>query len=167
MAVHIYKNIKQALFGFSLIATVLVFSSCDNSTIYNESEILVDAKWAETDTLFAQFEVNDSTRYHDVWLCSRVDALYPYSNIYYKVILSGPNGQHMTEIKSFEITDKTGKWLGKGFGDLHSYTFPLFKDLSLKHYGKYRVKVVPYMRKDVIIGIHDRGIKVSLGKEIF
>ncbi len=167
MAVHIYTKIKRSVLGLFLIAGVVILNSCDHSTIYNESEVLKDAKWSETDTLFAQFEVNDSLHYHNVYLCTRVNALYPNSNIYFKVILTGPTGQHVTEIKSFEITDKTGKWLGKGFGDLHSYELPLFKDLTIKQFGKYRVKVIPYMRKDVVVGIHDRGIKVSLGKEIF
>lgn len=164
---HIFLTLKRVSLGLFLLGGLSILSSCDSSTLYNESEPLEGAQWAETDTLDARFEVLDTTRYHNVYVCSRVNALYPNSNIYFKVILTGPNGQHITEIKSFEITDKTGKWLGKGFGDLHSYEFLVLKDLAFKQIGKYRVKVVPYMRKEVVEGIHDRGIKVSLGKEIF
>ena len=167
MVVHGYTKIKRGVLGLCLIIFTVALNACDKSTIYDETQILEDAKWAETDTLFAQFEVSDTLHYHDIFLCSRVNALYPNSNIYFKVILTGPSGQHMTEIKSFEVTDKAGKWLGSGFGDLHSYAFPIFKDLSFKQYGKYRVKAVPYMREEVVVGVHDIGIKVKLGKEIF
>jgi gliding motility-associated lipoprotein GldH len=160
------KHNRDILFPIVIIIA-MVFSACDKATIYNESEILIEANWPETDTLLAQFDVSDSVRYHHVWLNVRLNNLYPNSNIYFKVIFEGPNGQHLTEIKSFEITDKSGKWLGKGFGDLHSYELPLLMDLAIKQFGTYKVKVIPYMRKDVVVGIHDRGIKVNLGKEIF
>ncbi len=152
---------------FFLLCFVLGLFSCDSSTIYNENEDLVDATWLETDTLVARFEVTDTNHYHNVFLNARFSALYPKSNIYFKAILLGPGGQNMTEVKGFEITDKTGKWLGKGFGSLHSYAFPIFEELALKQLGKYKVKLIPYMRISELKGIHDRGIKVNLGQEIF
>ncbi|MFT5723638.1 MAG: gliding motility-associated lipoprotein GldH [Bacteroidia bacterium] len=163
----IHTKFNRIIFFPVLVFIAMVLNACDNTTIYNESDILSEAKWNETDTLFAKFEVSDSTHYHNISLNTRINSLYLNSNIYFKVILTGPIGQHITEIKSFEITDKAGKWLGKGFGDLHSYELPLLYELPLKQFGSYKVKVIPYMRKDVVHGIHDRGIKVSLGKEIF
>ncbi len=152
-----------------VIATALLLSlsACDKSTCYNESSSLEGTIWKESDTLMASFEVSDSQHYHNIFVLARFNSLYPYSNIYFKVMLSGPKGIDMTEIKSFDITDKSGKWLGNGFGDLHSYELPIFPDLALKQFGKYKVKVVPHMRKESLEGIHDHGIKVSLGKEIF
>jgi gliding motility-associated lipoprotein GldH len=164
--VGILSKLNPKILLFVSVITTILFSSCDRTTIYNESEILENATWPETDTLVAQFLVGDSLHYHNIFVCSRFNALYPESNVYFKVMLKGPGGQHMTEIKSFEITEKSGKWIGKGFGDLHSYELPIFQDLNLKQFGKYEVKVIPYMRRTVI-GIHDRGIKVNLGKEIF
>ena len=137
------KSKKQAVLLVISAFAIVLFSACDKSAIYNSSEVLKESKWVETDTLFAEFEVADSQHYHSVLLLTRFNSLYPYSNIYFKVHLAGPNGQRMTEIKSFDITDKSGKWLGKGFGDLHSYELPLFNDLPLKQFGKYRVKVIP------------------------
>jgi len=148
-------------------ALVLSLGACDKSTCYNESSALEGAVWEETDTLMASFQVTDSQHYHNIFVLARFNSLYPYSNIYFKVMLTGPKGMKMTEIKSFDITDKSGKWLGGGFGDLHSYELPIFMDLALKQFGKYKVKVVPYMRKESLEGIHNHGIKVSKGKEIF
>jgi gliding motility-associated lipoprotein GldH len=161
------KSKNRTLLVVLSALAIALFSACDKSAIYNSSEVLNDGKWVETDTLFAEFEVTDSLHYHSVLLLARFNSLYPYSNIYFKVHLAGPKGQRMTEIKSYDITDKSGKWLGKGFSDLHSYELPLFSDLPLKLFGTYKVKVIPYMRKDVINGVHDRGIKVNLGQEIF
>ncbi len=154
------------LIGLGFIS-LLVFSSCDNSTVYSESETIPDSQWQDTDTLFAQFDVTDTQHYHNIFGLVRFSSLYPYSNIYFKYILVGPTGQKITEIKSFEVTDKAGKWLGKGFGDLHSYEFPLVEKLPIKQVGAYKIKIVPYMRREVLEGVHDKGIKVSIGQEIF
>jgi len=157
----------QTSFLVLSVALVLGLGACDNSSIYNESSTLEGAVWEESDTLMASFNASDSLHYHNIYLLARFNTLYPYSNIYFKVMLFGPNGMETTEIKSYDITDKSGKWLGSGFGDLHSYELPLFADLAIKQLGKYKIKVIPYMRKESIQGIHDRGIKVNLGKEIF
>jgi gliding motility-associated lipoprotein GldH len=155
--------------GFALAAVgcLMMLSACDSSTIYDESEDLVTETWVDTDTLTARFEITDTNHYHTVYLNTRFTSLYKFSNIYYQVVLSGPNGQRATEIVSFEVTDKAGKWLGSGYGNLHSYAFPILDNRIFKQIGKYKVKVVPYMRISSLEGIHDRGIKVSKGKEIF
>lgn len=141
--------------------------SCDRSTIYNETYEIENAQWSYSDTLEARFEVTDTLHYHNVFLNARFSSVYKYSNMYVKVILDGPGGQRLTDVKGFEITDKAGKWLGSGFGNLHSYELPLFENLPLKQIGKYKVKVVQYMRIPELEGIHNRGVKVSLGQEIF
>ena len=159
--------IKTAKFVTILVLASVMFYACDQSTVYDSSEVLDNAKWEETDTLFATFEVSDTVHYHNIFVTARLSALYPYSNIYFKVLVIGPTGQRFTDITSFEVTDKTGKWLGKGFGDLHSYEFPLYQTLALKTVGTYKVKVITYMRNEVLVGVHDRGIKINLSKEIF
>jgi len=153
--------------GFTAICCILLLMACDSSTIYDQSEDLVTEIWVDTDTLTARFEITDTTHYHTVFLNTRFTGLYKFSNIYYQVVLDGPNGQRSTEVVSFEVTDKAGKWLGNGYGNLHSYEFPILDNRIFKQIGKYKVKVVPYMRISSLEGIHDRGIKVSKGQEIF
>ena len=84
-----------------VIATALLLSlsACDKSTCYNESSSLEGTIWKESDTLMASFEVSDSQHYHNIFVLARFNSLYPYSNIYFKVMLSGPKGIDMTEIK--------------------------------------------------------------------
>lgn len=146
---------------------VVAISACDRSTICDTTEEISDEIWHETDTLTGKFEITDSTHYYDVFVNARFNALYPFSNIYFKAILTGPGGQRMTTVKTFAVTDKSGKWLGSGYGNLHSYSFPVFQDLAVKQMGTYRMKVIPYMRVPKLEGIHDRGVKVTIGKEIF
>lgn len=164
---HLQKLIKKGVFIIVLVFASVIFSACDQSTIFHNSEVMENSKWEQTDTLFAKVDITDTTHYHNIFVTARLSALYPYSNIYFKVLVIGPSGQRFTDITSFEVTDKTGKWLGKGFGDLHSYEFPLYQDLALKEEGAYKIKVIPYMRNEILLGVHDRGLKINLGKEIF
>ena len=153
--------------GVLVLGLTMLFTGCERDTLYSESENLASTAWLSSDTFQVSFEITEIERYHTVHLESRFTDIYPYSNIYYRVQLNGPGGQDITEVKNFEVTDKTGKWLGSGFGDLHSYSFPIIKDIEFKQKGKYKVKVIPFMRVDSLPGIHDRGIRVSIGKEVF
>lgn len=145
----------------------VVLFACDSQTIYNESFDLPNETWAEDDTLETTFEVTDTLHYHNLWLNTRLTETYPFANIYFKVILKGPNNLSKNEIMNFDVADKAGKWLGKGTGDFHSYNFPIYNELSLKKRGKYTLKIVQYMRTESLQGIHDRGVKINLGREIF
>ena len=162
---RVNRNVLNLLFFVLVLAGGL--TSCNNSTIYNESQKMENSTWMSIDTIKAVVEVTDTTKYHTIFMDTRLNATYPYSNMYLKSIVVGPTGQKISEVKNFEITDKAGKWLGGGYGDLHSYGLPLYERMEFKQQGKYQIKVIPYMRKDSLVGVNDCGIRVTIGKEIF
>lgn len=154
-------NIIFLLFG------CILFIACNSKTVIDFQEEVKGKTWNFKDTMVTQFEVLDTTHYHYIDFQTRLNSKYNFSNLYLSYTLIGPSGMEINEIKTFDITDKSGKWLGSGFGELHSYALPLFQKLSLKVGGKYQLRVVQHMRVDDLPGIETVGVRIYTGNEIF
>jgi gliding motility-associated lipoprotein GldH len=156
------SNSKQPVIIFAglVILMVLTFTSCLEGIIYEKDFAIEDSGWSENDTLHYSFEVNDTTKYTDIYLHLRIDNDYPFNNCYTHVELLGPNGQKIQEVRSFDLADKSGKWKGKGYGALISFEFPFFKHLELTDVGEYSINIRQYMRVNTLPGVHDVGIRV-------
>jgi gliding motility-associated lipoprotein GldH len=161
---HTFKTLFILATGFILF---MGMNGCNSKTIMDMSESLEGENWRMDDTLRGTFQVTDTNHYHNIFLQTRLTGDFPFSNFYVKMILEAPDGERFESIKSFEITTKAGKWLGKGLGDLHSYSLPVYPSFVPHKNGSYSILAVQYMRRDDLLGCHDRGLKVELGEEIF
>ncbi len=151
--------------GLMLITSM--FLACNSSTLVDMSENLAGEVWRMDDTLESQFQITDTSRFHTIDLQTRLTGDYPFSNLYVKLIIENPSGQRTEILKGFEISTKSGKWLGSGLGDLHAYSLPLEKRYRAKTPGTYKIKVIQNMRRDELLGCHDRGLRVEMGEDIF
>jgi len=136
--------------------------SCFEGIAYEKNYSIVDASWASDDSLFFEFEIADTSNYHDVFFVFRIDNEYPFSNLYAKVHLDGPQGQKITELKAYELADMSGKWRGKSYSGLINFEFPIFKEMEFRQ-GVYKMTLLQYMRIKSIPGVHDIGIKIVKG----
>ncbi len=151
------------LIVFALLSSfTIIFPGCIGGIAYEKDYSIEEASWDQTDTLNFQFEIDDTTVYHDVFMVFRIDNEYPFSNLYSRVKMNGPQGQRITELKSYELADKSGKWRGKSYGGLISFEYPIFKEMEFRK-GKYELQLQQFMRIKSIPGIHDVGIKIVEG----
>jgi len=151
--------------GLMLITSM--FLACNSSTLVDMSENLANEVWRMDDTLESQFQISDTSRFHTIHLQTRLTGDFPFSNLYVKLIIENPSGLRTETLHGFEISTKSGKWLGSGLGDLHAYSLPLEKAFIAKIPGTYKIMVVQNMRRDELFGCHDRGLRVELGEDIF
>jgi gliding motility-associated lipoprotein GldH len=111
------------------------------------------------------FTVEDSTYYYSLICGLRIQTGYSYSNIWMVYKLDGP----VSSLKNqFEIVlpDNTGKWLGKGQGNLISYEKSFVSGLKLKP-GQYTVELAQNMRDEKLSGVSDVGLKVVKTGKIY
>jgi gliding motility-associated lipoprotein GldH len=95
----------------------------------------------------------------------RISGSYAYSNIWLLYTVEGPD----TKIKQqfqISLSDKTGKWLGKGMSNLLSYEQPILGNIKLKK-GKYTVKISQNMREEELAAVSDLGLKIIKGSKIY
>ncbi|MCB9245150.1 MAG: gliding motility lipoprotein GldH [Flavobacteriales bacterium] len=153
----------SGLLVWVLLGISFLLSACMKDVVYEKQYRFEDAIWTAGDTLWFDFEIEDTTVYHDLKAALRIDTEYPFSNLYLLARIQGSQGQDITEMKGFELADKTGKWKGKSYSGLISFELPLKERFVFQRSGSYKVYLIQYMRKDQLPGIHDVGIKLTKG----
>jgi len=145
----------------SLIAIAIIVVSCDRNKVYDDFVKIDDNVWNNKNIIKFEFEIEDTTSLHNVFINVRHANHYKYNNLWLFVKSSAPNG--MTEIDTVEcvLADKSGKWSGDGLGDIWDKQIPWKLGVRFPVKGKYIVEYEQGMRSDNIEGIMDLGLRVE------
>ncbi len=148
---------------FFLISLVFlsILSSCDPSALYEENQAIEKAKWHRDSSYQFSFEVTDTVTLYNFYMNIRNGEEYEYSNLYTFNELSFPNGKKAVDTLECTLCDPTGRWYGKGLGDLYESRH-IYKDgIRFPLVGTYHIRVFQAMRQDEIEGVHDIGIRIA------
>lgn len=147
------------------IFTVLLISlfSCShggNTTYMNN----VNSSWKKDVKQDFQFEINDSQNLKNIIFVVRNNDDYPFSNIRFIVNLESPNKKIETDTLNYVLAKPNGEWLGTGFGATKETLFQYKLDYKFPANGVYKIKIAQAMRRDILPGIEDLGIKIESAK---
>jgi len=145
------------------IPFVLLFflHSCDPNRVFEENKRIEKHKWHYQDTLSFIFNIPDSSLYHDLIINVRNGALYEFSNLFLFIYVEAPNGINLTDTLEIKLAEKSGRWLGKGLGDLKSLSVPYKENVKFSMPGIYSFKIVQGMRRETLNEVYDVGIRVQ------
>ncbi len=146
-----------------LIVVFILFlsvSSCQNE---NETILVnnVNNQWKKKTAQTFDFDVKDAQNQKNLMLLVRNNNDYPYSNLRLIASIEQNKKNISTDTLNFVLAKPNGEWIGTGFGDAKEITFQYKLNYKFPKNGKYSVKVVQAMRKDVLPGIEDLGIKIQ------
>ncbi len=145
-----------------LLTTLL---SCDEHKVYEEYKEIAGANWQKENIINFEFEANDTSSAHNLYINIRNTGYYPYSNIYLFVTMKGPNGNLLKDTVNCILADNRGKWLGKGIGDLWDLQMPYFGGFKFAQKGKYIVSYEQATRvENGLKGVTDVGLMVEKTK---
>ncbi len=153
-------NFKSKVIGLFLIAFVLI--SCDSNKVFDQYIEVEDANWKKEN--IAKFSVNieDTTNAHNLYINIRNKGDYAYSNLYLFVKIEGPDGNFSIDTVNCTLADKSGKWLGKGIGDLYDYNVPYIGGFKFAKSGTYNFSFEQAMRvENGLDGISDIGLRIE------
>jgi len=153
-------KIKQS---FLFLLIIALFSSCGNSFVINESES-VDNPWVNSQRIDFEFVIQDTISPYSFFINVRNDIDYNYSNIYFFINTTFPNGYSSRDTVECILANVRGKWLGKGMGSIKESTHLIREHLYFPVSGAYKMQIEQAMRDEALNGIEDVGIKIS--KEI-
>lgn len=147
--------VKQLIYIF--LATVLLVS-CSNTSLYDESIVIPEAKWDNDMLPFFDVKVNDTLADYAFYLNIRHLESYRYSNLFVFMHTTFPNGNitHDTIECTFAYPD--GRWMSKGSGTMRSAKILLNPALRFPLSGDYHFEIEQAMREDVLDGITDIGL---------
>jgi gliding motility-associated lipoprotein GldH len=147
---------RYFLFIYALVFTLL---GCNVNTIVDTNQSIRDHNWLYANTAKAEFEIADTLKTYKVSFKLRINTSYRYSNMFVLVSVKGANKYKRTRYQ-FKLAKADGQWLGKGSGDLYTYSFPLLKKHLFHEAGKYTIEVEQNMRDNPLVGVSDVGIEV-------
>jgi gliding motility-associated lipoprotein GldH len=154
-------------FAFVFLFTLPLFQSCttDENVVLNTFEKTDAGGWQWKQGKKFTFTVEDSTYYYSLICGLRIQTGYSYSNIWMVYKLDGPVSSQKNQFE-IVLSDNTGKWLGKGQGNLISYEKSFVSGLKLKP-GQYTVELAQNMRDEKLSGVSDVGLKVVKTGKIY
>lgn len=150
---------KRKLQLISLACLLFTFSSCNFNTVVDTNQSLEDNQWLYANVAKADFEIKDATKPYQVNFKLRINTEYRYSNLFVLATLKDAKTRKRTRYQ-FKLAKEDGTWLGKGSGDLYTYSFPLLKNHRFADTGKYSIEIEQNMRDNPLVGISDVGIEV-------
>ena len=124
--------------------------------------------WIIAPTLTALFMVEVIPRIYSKLINIRNNKKYPYSNLYVITELNFPNGNKIVDTLQYQMSDKFGHFLGKGFTDIKENKLFYKEAKVFPESGKYifsirhamrkngEVKVIPFLQ-----GVQDVGLSIE------
>jgi len=146
----------------SIVVFVLLLSlvSCQNA----DEKILVNAvdnQWKKNNAQTFSFDINDAQNLKNMMFVVRNNNNYPYSNLRLIASVEHNKKKISTDTLNYVLAKPNGEWIGTGFGDTKEIVFQYKLNYKFPKNGKYSVKVVQAMRRNVLPGIEDIGIKIQ------
>lgn len=153
------KKISNILFLITVV--IASFTSCDSNRVYEKYIEVPDNVWKNTNKIKFEFEIEDTASLHNVFISVRHASFYQYNNLWLFVKSSAPNGKNDMDTVECILSDKTGRWLGEGMGDIWDFQMPWKMNVRFPVKGKYSVEYEQAMRINDLPGIMDMGIRVE------
>ena len=150
---------RSRLFFFLSVAWLA--ASCNSDRIFEKYQGMAELHWKVADTV--RFEVG--TMESDVTqplIGVRYNDNYPFHNLYVRYLLSDTLGNTlMDSLLQIHLFDaKSGKPLGKGFGNVYT-KYDSLPRVELPAEVPVTARFVQYMREDELQGIEAVGLKIN------
>ncbi len=144
MPFHILREHKLFLLFF-LSFLVLSLSACGPNYIYQEQKDFPEG-WTHADSTQFQFQIADTSQLYNVYLDIEHGMEYPYQNLYAKIHATFPSGKRKSELVSFDLSSKVGRWLGECDDEICIAKIPIHKDVFFNESGAYTYTFEQFMR---------------------
>lgn len=144
----------------SLLAFAVIMVSCNNP---DENVVMqnVNNRWDKRVSHNFDININDFQKQKNIIFIVRNNNNYPYSNIRLIATLEHDKKAVSVDTLNYVLAKPNGEWLGTGFGEAKEALFQYKLNYNFPQNGKYKLKVVQAMRRNILPGIEDIGIKIQ------
>lgn len=145
----------------SLLLLLLFLQSCHTDTIYQQTKSFKEECWHKDSLLTFNVEIKDTQQIYRLLFDTRINGKYNYSNLFLFLTTNFPNTEKTTDTLEFLLALPNGKWLGKGFGNIWSYSIPFRQYVKFPFSGNYSFTIEQGMRTEQLEHILDAGISIE------
>jgi gliding motility-associated lipoprotein GldH len=150
---------RNLIFKFSF--SMFLLSSCGKTSLCDKKYDLPQQTWVYQDTLNFGFEVKDTMTLYDMVLNIKHQSDYAYRNVYTKIHTQFPDNQRIQQVLSLDVSEPSGKSVGKCSGGKCSVEVVLQPDAFFNKVGKYQITLAQFMRTDSLKGIESIAFRVT------
>lgn len=159
------SSIFRKYFTLLFFISLLIFSSCDTSLVYEKNIAIGIDGWQIENPAEFDLEVADTLLPHNFYINVRNSTDYKYSNIYLFLDTYFPGNQQTRDTIEIILADIKGEWYGKGMGKIKENQVMLQKNFVFPMSGTYKFKIEQGMREEALLGIEDIGIRIERSQE--
>ena len=152
---------QRAHIYFIISVLALLTGACDPNRVYDRNEPVNPDGWMPRDPKVFQVDISDTISIYNLYISLRHTNDYPFSNIYFFIRTTFPDGQLYSDTVEYLLTDPSGQWLGKGLGKIKDNRYPFRKGIHLPEKGTYVFSIEQAMREKYLKGIHDVGLRIE------
>jgi gliding motility-associated lipoprotein GldH len=149
------------LFTFCLCC---ILTGCMPAPYYQKEEAIPQNAWAYTFKPSFSFDITDTTVNYQVSFLIRHTQAYPYSNLWMNVYIKVPGDSVIKrERVNVVIAEQTGKWLGRGMGEIYEQRLPidLGDPVKFNRSGTYQISLEQNMRINPLPEVLNVGLRIE------
>ncbi len=155
-----------------LVVLFLGLVSCDSNRVFDEYSSVKNNVWLKGDIVLFEVNVEDTISKNNVFINIRNNKDYEFSNLFLIAKIQFPDGLAVIDTLEYEMTDKSGNFLGSGYTDIKENKLFYKENVRFHQKGLHILKVEQAMRKssniqglDSLKGITDIGIRIESTNE--
>jgi len=150
-------------FSLWFLLISLVFGSCTNKNVYDNTADLKNAYWLADSIKSFEFIIPDKSENYNLYFNIRNGIAYPHSNIYIQYIISDSTNNVLDkELRNFQLFHpKSGFPFGNGSGNIFEHQFNLLIDYNFPYQGKFNLHFQQYMRYDSLPQVYSVGVSIK------
>lgn len=147
--------------GFCFLFSIsLLFAGCMEKPFYERMDPMTGRIWEASAVLEHEIQVTDTAQTYDFYLNIRIGADYGFSNMYLFIGTEFPDGRSVRDTVECILADRTGRWLGKGLGDIRDNRILFKPNVRFPNTGSYRFNLQQGMRMEELDEVYDVGISI-------
>ncbi len=143
-----------------ILCFALSLSSCDRGAIFDSFKHVKDVEWKWDDPVSFTVPVTDTSGLYNILIQLRHTTDYPLSNLYMFVDLEGPSGQMHRDTINFTLAENSGKWIGRGVGNIRELDYLYRANTRFPEKGDYHFSLEQAMRLPVV-PVSEVGLRVE------
>lgn len=153
--------LQKSLSVFILSIIVTFFISCQFNTVYDEIVPIEVNKWDKNEAAHFEVNIEDTVAAYNFYVFLHNTTDYRYSNLFVFMSTKFPNNNLTRDTIEFVLADASGKWLGKGWGNVKETDILLKTNLRFPLSGPYNFYFQQAMRNDTLEGIKSIGLRIE------
>ena len=144
-----------------ILTSVIFLQSCNSNVVFTNFVTIPEKTWDLMNIASYKVPVTDTINSNNIFFTIRTGSSYPYRNIYLFVSTTAPDGKILTDTLEYYLADEKGKWIGRGFGDIHELDLPYKSNVYFPLKGTYRFNIQHGMRIEDLKGVYDFGLTIE------